>query len=52
MAQWDSWDEARDALAEARKADRSFRCEDFGEGGGSSYIPSEVLTRHLPDDEG
>ena len=26
--------------------------EDFGEGGGTTYIPSSVLTRHLPDDEG
>ncbi|WP_165248012.1 hypothetical protein [Paludisphaera soli] len=49
---WDTWEEARAALAEVRKADRTFRFEDFGRGGGTSYIPSSVLTRHLPDDEG
>src|SRR3954451_851697 len=45
------WDEARAALAEARKADRTFRFDDYGQGGGTSYIPSSVLTRHLPADE-
>jgi hypothetical protein len=52
VAQWDTWDEARAALAEVRTADRTFKFEDFGEGGGTTYIPSSVLTRHLPDDEG
>src|SRR4051794_41586056 len=52
VTQWDSWDEARATLAQVRKADRSFKFEDFGEGGGTTHIPSEVLTRHLPDDEG
>ena len=52
VAQWDSWDEARAALAEVRKADRTFRFEDYGEGGGTTHIPTSVLTRHLPDDEG
>lgn len=51
VAQWDTWDEARAALAEVRKADRKFKYEDFGEGGGTSYIPTSVLTRHLPDDD-
>ena len=51
VEQWETWDEARAALAEVRKADRSFRFDDYGEGGGTSYIPSSVLTRHLPDDE-
>jgi hypothetical protein len=52
VAQWDTWDEARAALAEVRKADRTFRFEDYGENGSTTYIPSDVLTRHLPDDEG
>lgn len=52
VAQWDTWEEARTALAEARKADRTFKLEDYGEGGGTSYIPTSVITRHLPDDEG
>jgi hypothetical protein len=51
VEQWDTWEEARAALAEIRRADGTFRFEDFGEGGGTSYIPSSVLTRHLPDDE-
>jgi hypothetical protein len=52
VEQWESWDEARAALAEVRKADRSFKFEDFGEGGGTTHVPTSVLTRHLPDDEG
>jgi hypothetical protein len=52
VAQWDTWDEARAALAEVRKTDRTFKYDDYGEGGGTSYIPTSVLTRHLPDDEG
>jgi hypothetical protein len=52
VAHWNTWDEARAELAEVRKADRTFRYEDFGEGGGTTFIPSSVLTRHLPDDEG
>ena len=52
VAQWETWEEARAALAEVRKQDRTFRVVDHGEGGGTSYIPSSVLTRHLPDDEG
>jgi hypothetical protein len=52
VAQWDTWDEARAALAEFRRRDRSFKFEDYGEGGGTTHIPSFVLTRHLPDDEG
>lgn len=51
VEQWATWDEARAALAEVRKADRTFRYEDFGDGGGTSYIPSSVLTRHLPEDD-
>ena len=51
VAQWDTWEEARAALTEVTKADRSFRFEDFGEGGGTTHIPSSVLTRHLPDDD-
>jgi hypothetical protein len=52
VAQWDTWDEARAALAEVRRRDRTFRFDDLGESGGTSYIPSDVLTRHLPNDEG
>lgn len=52
VEQWETWEEARAALAEVRRADRSFRFDDLGEGGGTSYIPTSVLTRHLPDDEG
>ena len=51
VEQWETWEEARAALAEVRKADRTFRFEDFGEGGGTTHIPTSVLTRHLPDDE-
>ena len=51
VAEWVSWDEARAALAEARRADRSFKYDDFGQGGGSTHIASSVLTRHLPDDD-
>lgn|GEM_PF-1684984 len=52
VEEWETWEEARAALAEVRRADRSFRFDDLGEGGGSTHIPSAVLTRHLPDDEG
>jgi hypothetical protein len=52
VEQWETWEEARAALAEVRRADRTFRFDDLGEGGGSTHIPSAVLTRHLPDDEG
>jgi hypothetical protein len=51
VAQWDTWDQARADLAELTKQDRTFRYDDLGEGGGSTHIPSEVLTRHLPDDD-
>ncbi len=51
VEQWETWEQARAALAEVRKADRTFRFEDFGQGGGTSYVPTSVLTRHLPDDE-
>ena len=52
VEQWETWEEARAALAEVRKQDRTFRVVDHGEAGRTSYIPSTVLTRHLPDDEG
>jgi len=52
VEQWETWDEARAALAELRRADRTFKFQDYGEGGGTTHIPSSVLTRHLPDDEG
>ena len=52
VAQWETWPEARAALAEVRKADRTFKFDDFGEGGGTTHIPTSVLTLHLPDDEG
>ena len=52
VEQWETWEEARAALAEVRRADRSFRFDDLGEGGGTTHIPSSVLTRRLPDDEG
>jgi hypothetical protein len=52
VEEWETWEEARAALAEVRRADRSFRFDDLGEGGGSTHVPSSVLTRHLPDDEG
>jgi hypothetical protein len=52
VAQWDTWEEARAALAEIRKHDRTFNFDDYGEEGGTSYIRSSVLTRHSPDDEG
>jgi hypothetical protein len=51
VEQWNSWDEARAALDEVRKRDRSFKFEDYGEGGGTTYIPTSVLTRHLPDND-
>ncbi|AMV40196.1 hypothetical protein [Planctomyces sp. SH-PL62] len=51
VEEWETWDEARAALAEVRKADRCFRFDDLGEGG-STHVPSAVPTRHLPDDEG
>ena len=52
VEEWETWEEARAALAEVRRADRTFRFDDLGEGGGSTHVPSSVLTRHLPDDEG
>ncbi|ODT99467.1 MAG: hypothetical protein ABS79_04485 [Planctomycetes bacterium SCN 63-9] len=52
VEEWETWEEARTALAEVRRADRTFRFDDLGEGGGSTHVPSSVLTRHLPDDEG
>jgi hypothetical protein len=52
VEQWETWEDARAALVEARTADRSFMYDDYGEGGGTTFIPTSVLTRHLPDDEG
>jgi hypothetical protein len=52
VAQWNTWDEARAVLTDVIKQDRTFKYDDFGEGGGTTYIPTSVLTRHLPDDEG
>ena len=52
VAQWETWDEARAALMEVIRQYLPFRYEDFGEGGGTTQIPSSVLTGHLPDDEG
>lgn len=52
VAEWATWEEARLALAEVRRADLSFKFEDFGQGGGTTHIPTSVLIRHLPDDEG
>jgi len=50
LAQWETWQEARAALAELSKQDRNFRYDDLGEGG-TTHIPTSVLTRHLPDDD-
>src|SRR3954453_4074688 len=47
VEQWNTWDEARAALAEVRKVDLKFKFQDYGEGGGTTFIPSSVLTRHL-----
>ncbi|MDB5350136.1 MAG: hypothetical protein JWN86_1383 [Planctomycetota bacterium] len=52
VEQWETWEHARAALSELRKKDRTFKYDDYGEGGGTSHIPSSVLTRHLPNDEG
>jgi hypothetical protein len=51
VAQWSTWDKARAALDELTKQDRTFRFDDFGEGGGTTHIPIAVLTRHLPDED-
>ena len=51
VEQWDNWEEASAALAEVRRADRTFKFDDYSQGGGTSYIPTSVLTRHLPDDD-
>lgn len=51
VEQWETWSEARAALDEVKQADQSFLYEDFGEGGGTTHIPSSILTRHLPDDD-
>jgi len=50
VEQWETWAEARAALAEVRRADRSFRFDDLGEGGGTTHVPSSVLTRRLLDE--
>ena len=47
---WDSWEEARKALAEFKKANPKFKYTDEGPTGGSSFIPTEQLISHLPDD--
>lgn len=44
---WDSWEEAREEVAALSKKIRKFKCSDSG----STHIPSEVLTRHLPDSD-
>src|SRR3954451_10015743 len=41
VEQWSTWDEARAALAEVRKQDRTFQFEDYGEGGGTSYTVAD-----------
>ena len=47
---WDSWEEARTALAEFKKANPKFKYTDEGPTGGSSHIPIEQMVAHLPDD--
>jgi hypothetical protein len=51
VEQWDAWDEARAALTAVRNSDQSFGFDDHGQGGGTGYVPTSVLTRHLPDDD-
>jgi hypothetical protein len=46
VEQWDDWDEARAALAEVKKAVKGFKYEDSG----STHVPIDVITNHLPDD--
>ncbi len=50
LDQWETWEEARAALAEVKKQIKGFRFEDYGDKGGTSHIDVDVLTRHLPDD--
>jgi hypothetical protein len=51
VEQWETWDEARAALEAVKRADPTIEIDDFGEGGESTHIPTDVLTRHLPDDD-
>jgi hypothetical protein len=48
LDQWDSWEEARAALAEVKKTVKRFKCDDLGPEGGSTFTPVNV--NHLPDD--
>jgi hypothetical protein len=50
---WIDWKIARDALAAAQAKFRQFgfQYEDFGPGGGSTHVPVDVVTAHLPDSE-
>lgn len=52
IEEWESWDEARAALAEVKKEVKGFKYDDHGEQGGSSHIDVDTLTAGLPDDEG
>lgn len=46
---WDSWEEARAAVKAIRKVVKGFRCEDWGDAGGSSHVPVAVATAGIPD---
>lgn len=50
LEQWEEWPEARQAIAEVKKAVRGFRCEDYGPEGGSSHVDIDTLTAGLPED--
>jgi len=47
---WNSWAEARTALDEVKKKIKRFKYDDFGEQGGTSHIPIDMMVSHLPDD--
>ena len=48
--EWQSWEEARAAVAAVKKQLKRFRFSDLGDRGGITHVSLEAMTRHLPDD--
>ena len=48
--EWETWSDARAAVAAVRKQLKRFRFSDLGDRGGSTHVSLEAMTRHLPDD--
>lgn len=49
--EFDSIEEARSVIEQLKKAIPGFEVDDWFEGGGSSHVDVDAMTRHLPDED-